>query len=121
MLNLLIVVSLPNLAAVTKAAFKALNMLAVALRQANREVPLAETPSHSVRILGQVSGQVSLKGVLPREPLPERGCDLLDHRVDAVPVALPGADLGTEYPVKQCICYSHRNCTEWSFVVRGNP
>ena len=90
MLNLLIVVSLPNLAAVTKAAFKALNMLAVALRQANREVPLAETPSHSVRILGQVSGQVSLKGVLPREPLPERGCDLLDRRVDAVPVVLPG-------------------------------
>ena len=53
MLNLLIVVSLPNLAAVTKAAFKALNMLAVALRQANREVPLAETPSHSARILGR--------------------------------------------------------------------
>jgi len=90
MLNLLIGLSLPNLAAVTKAAFKVLNTLAIALRQANTEVPLAETPSHSVRILGQVSGQVLLIGVVPREPLPDRGCDLLDHGVDAVPVVLPG-------------------------------
>ena len=41
-------------------------------------------------VLRQVCGQGSLKCVLPREPLPERGCDLLDRRVDAVPVVLPG-------------------------------
>jgi len=55
MLNLLIGLSLPNLAAVTKPAFKVLNTLAIALRQANTEVPLAATQSYNVRVLKQAS------------------------------------------------------------------
>ena len=88
MLNLFIDVSLQKLSAVTKAAFKALNTLALALRQP--ATPLEETPSHSVRILEQVSGHGSLKVVPPRECLPDRGWGLLDHRVATVLVALPG-------------------------------
>ena len=53
MLNLVILVSLPNLALVTKTAVKALKTLAVAPQQPNKGVPLAETPSHSVRFLGR--------------------------------------------------------------------
>lgn len=120
MLNLLIGLSLPNLAAVTKAAFKALNTLAVAPQQPTKGGPLAETPSHSVRILGQVSGQGSLKGLVPREPVPDRGCALLDHGVDAVPVVLPGADLKSEYSVKQYTCHRTFNCPEQPSALRVN-
>ena len=45
-------VSLPKLAVVTMAAFKTLNTLAVALRQANSEVSLAETPNTAWGFLG---------------------------------------------------------------------
>ena len=42
-----------GVAVLTKTAAKALKTLAVALRQPNKGVPLAETPSHSVRFLGR--------------------------------------------------------------------
>jgi len=97
---------LQKLSAVTKAAFKALNTLAVALRQPAIP-PLAETPSHSVGILEQVSGQGSLKVVPPRECLPHRRWHLLDHRVATVLVTLPVADLRIQYPVKQYILLNY--------------